>query len=317
VAAGFTGSETDLSPEAAFAANELHGLIERALATLPPEQQSAVRRHYFEGLTVRETQVLAGAPAGTIKARLHRARLKLRAELAAAWGDEAWPPAQKVKKTMIEVIVHDVVVRTPPAGDVIEAMSGDLPGPGDKEVRRPLPTLVVLKGEPPAAQPAEGADALHFALHRVVVLKEKAGERLLPIWVGPHEGDLIKLLLAGQDAPRPLTYELMKRLLDAAQAVVERVTVNRLHEQVFYAAVTVRAGGRTQDVDGRPSDALALALRAGAPIFVAPDVLDSQGVRPEALYDKLSGEPGQAAVPVAWVSAPVPEFKLPPAKPEK
>jgi bifunctional DNase/RNase len=148
----------------------------------------------------------------------------------------------------------------------------------------------------------------------VVLLKEKAGERLLPIWVGPHEGDLIKLQLAEQDTPRPLAYELMKRLLDVAQATVERVVVSRLHEQVFYATLFVRIGNRIHEVDARPSDALPLAMRVGAPLFVAPEIMEAQGVKPEALEEKLGKDQAQPAPHIMWVSAPVPRFNPPPSE---
>jgi hypothetical protein len=161
----------------------------------------------------------------------------------------------------------------------------------------------------------------------VVLLKERDGERVLPIWIGPHEGHLIKWQLAGGSAPRPLTYELMARLLETAQAQVERMAVSRLHDEVFYATLWVRVGGRTHEVDARPSDALNLALRLDAPIFVDEAVLEKAGARADGLLDKLEREAGQskegepapaeAATGWTWISVEPPEFNRPPRPPDE
>jgi hypothetical protein len=98
-------------------------------------------------------------------------------------------------------------------------------------------------------------------------------------------------------------------LLEAAQAKVERVTISRLQAEVFYATLTVQAHDHTQEVDARPSDALNLALRLNVPIFVAPEVMDSQSVSAENLQEKLEA---QAAKPeFMWVTAPAPVFGMP------
>lgn len=108
---------------------------------------------------------------------------------------------------------------------------------------------------------------------RIVLLKERDGERVLPIWVGAPEGDALALQLGGEAMPRPLTADLMARLLEAAGAQVERVVVNSLQDNTFYATITVVSGGRTEEVDARPSDALNLAVRMGTPILVADEVM--------------------------------------------
>lgn len=113
---------------------------------------------------------------------------------------------------------------------------------------------------------------------RVVLLKEKEGDRVLPIWVGPPEGDALALQLGGESMPRPMTADLTARLVDAAGARIERVAVNSLREKTFYATITLAVDGGTRDVDSRPSDALNLAVRVGAPIFVEPEVMDTSGV---------------------------------------
>jgi RNA polymerase sigma factor (sigma-70 family) len=105
---------------------------------------------------------------------------------------------------------------------------------------------------------------------RIVVLKEKGGERVLPIWIGAPEGDALALQLGGDALPRPLTADLMARLLAAVGARVERVVVNSLREGTFYATVVLDNGS---EVDARPSDAFNLAARVGAPIHVEDEVM--------------------------------------------
>lgn len=109
---------------------------------------------------------------------------------------------------------------------------------------------------------------------RIVLLKEKSGERVLPIWIGAPEGDALALELGGEATPRPLTADLMAKLLAAAGAEVERVTVNSLREETFYATIVLATGAGSQQVDARPSDALNLAVRVDAPIFVDDAVME-------------------------------------------
>jgi len=97
--------------------------------------------------------------------------------------------------------------------------------------------------------------------------------RALPIWVGAVEGDAIALALAGIGTPRPMSLALMHRVLGAADIAIERVVVTALRDNIFYALLALRIDGKVQEVDARPSDAITLALYAGAPIFVTPEVL--------------------------------------------
>lgn len=124
---------------------------------------------------------------------------------------------------------------------------------------------------------------------RVVLLREKGGaERLLAIWVGPSEGDSLALQLGGDSMPRPLTADLMARLLEAASARVERVTISSLHEETFYATITVVAGDKATEIDSRPSDALNLAARVGTPIFVDDEVMNTAAVSGDDLNGELA-----------------------------
>lgn len=274
-APGFSWADLQPSPEAAREIREFHELVLNAITMLPAEQQDAVQLHYFDGLTLSEIGVLVGAPVGTIKARLHRARHGLHAELSQEFANREWH-RRKEKTEMIELTVQDVLARL---------------------------------------RTKEGKPEDHPAHKRIVILKERPGERILPIWIGPFEADYITLQLAEKSAIRPLSYDLMARLLTAAQMRLERVAVTRLHEEIFYATLWVQIGGATHEIDARPSDAIGLALRVKAPIFAAEEVLEKEGLLPESYQTKLAGDSSgrqkdDLAFPewaeVGWQS--VPEF---------
>lgn len=114
--------------------------------------------------------------------------------------------------------------------------------------------------------------------NRVVLLKETVGDRYLPIWIGEFEAHAIAMELQGVEAPRPLPYDLMRALLAELNGVVQRVVVSDLSMDVFYARIVVAIAGQTIDLDSRPSDAIALAVRSGAPIFVEDSVMERAGV---------------------------------------
>lgn len=116
--------------------------------------------------------------------------------------------------------------------------------------------------------------------HRVVVLKEQDSGRYLPIWIGPFEADAITIQLQGVQVQRPMTHDLLKSMLDQLDATVSRVVVSDLREDTYFAQIEVQVNGQMVMVDSRPSDALALAVRAGVPIFVAEEVMERAGVVP-------------------------------------
>jgi bifunctional DNase/RNase len=104
---------------------------------------------------------------------------------------------------------------------------------------------------------------------------------LVPIWVGTQEAASISVAVSGEEPPRPLSHDLMKRLLDTVGASVDRVDVTRIEDGTFYAELVVTTGSGRVVLDCRPSDAIALATRAGAPLFVAESVLADAGVLEE------------------------------------
>jgi uncharacterized protein len=144
------------------------------------------------------------------------------------------PQAGKETK-MVEVVVHDVVARTTVENGGEPQIVGDL---------------------------------------RIVLLREKGGERVLPIWIGRPEGDALALELGGEATPRPMTADLMAKLLEAAGAKVESVAVNSLREDTFYGTIVLVTGAGKREVDARPSDALNLAARVKAPILVDDAVME-------------------------------------------
>jgi bifunctional DNase/RNase len=112
----------------------------------------------------------------------------------------------------------------------------------------------------------------------IVLLKTKDGNRYLPIWIGQPEAAAILMKLQGATTPRPMTHDLVTEILSELDAQVTRITVTELRENTFYAQVTVQMDGREIDVDSRPSDAIALAIRAEAPIFAADQVIEESAI---------------------------------------
>jgi uncharacterized protein len=114
--------------------------------------------------------------------------------------------------------------------------------------------------------------------HRVVILKEVDGERHLPIWIGSYEAEAIAMELQGVSASRPLPYDLMRTIIDDMGGAVERIAVTDLSDDVFYARIVLQQNGREVEIDSRPSDAIALAVRTRVPILVDESVMDKAGV---------------------------------------
>ena len=111
-----------------------------------------------------------------------------------------------------------------------------------------------------------------------LILKETNGKRKLPIIIGAFEAQSIALELEGMKPPRPLTHDLMRNIIDTFAVSLNEVCINELRDGTFYAKLTIEGLSDTQEVDSRPSDAIALAVRYGAPIFVGEEVLNEAGV---------------------------------------
>jgi len=122
---------------------------------------------------------------------------------------------------------------------------------------------------------------------RVVILKEKMSDRYLPIWIGPAEADAIAVKLQGVEVPRPLTHDLLKDTITILGATVNSIIVCDLKNDTFYAKVVLDVDGGQVEVDSRPSDAIALAVRVDVPIYADETVLDRAGI----VLDKETGKP--------------------------
>ncbi len=125
---------------------------------------------------------------------------------------------------------------------------------------------------------------------RVVILKEKFAERYLPIWIGAAEADAIAVRLQEVAVARPLTHDLLKSLIESLGAQVTSVVVNDLANDTFYAHIILDVNGRQMEIDSRPSDAIALAVRAHVPIYAEESVLDRAGVLLDQEETAAAGE---------------------------
>lgn len=123
----------------------------------------------------------------------------------------------------------------------------------------------------------------------VVILKEAERDRYLPIWIGPWEANAIAMRLQGVSPERPLTHDLFARTLDELGVTVRRIIVSDLADETYRARLVLELDGQTREIDARPSDAIALAVRVAVPIYATDAVLDRAGVVPETDEDeKLS-----------------------------
>lgn len=122
---------------------------------------------------------------------------------------------------------------------------------------------------------------------RVVILKEKSADRYLPIWIGPAEADAIAVKLQDVTVARPLTHDLLGNIIAELGGGIRSVVVNDLQNDTFFAKIIMDANGRSMEIDSRPSDALALAVRSNVPIFADDSVLSKAAI----FLDKETGKP--------------------------
>ncbi len=247
---------------------ELVHLLQAALSLIPQAQRAVVLMHYVEGLTCQEIAALLGEAVGTVRVRLHRARERLRAELIRQ-SDSPLPLREGAGVRVLER--SQTTQPHPEVTPMLEVTLEDV--------------MVLVRTDTPEGEPPQLVNPL-----RIARLKEKAGQRVLPIWIGVFEGDSLALHLSGQSIPRPMTYSLVARLLDLTGATVERVAIGALREETYYATIYVKVGETTHEVDARPSDALNLALRVGAPILVAEEVMDKASRAPGDMQSHLQSQ---------------------------
>lgn len=133
---------------------------------------------------------------------------------------------------------------------------------------------------------------------RIVMLREENGEQQLPIWIGPCEADAISIKLQETEIARPMTHDLVQIVIDRLGGSISHIVIDDLRDEVFHAKMYVDVNGKTEEVDCRSSDAIAIAVRVDAPIYVADSVMEEAGILPESditadeedLLDELVGE---------------------------
>ena len=130
---------------------------------------------------------------------------------------------------------------------------------------------------------------------RIVILREVDADRYLPIWIGIYEAEAIALALQDVEVARPLTWDLLKNIFSILEARIIRVEVISLHDDTYYGNIVAELDGRKIDIDSRPSDAIALAVRVHVPILVSREILDSVGVIPEEDMQEGTQEESQPA----------------------
>ena len=128
---------------------------------------------------------------------------------------------------------------------------------------------------------------------RVVILKEKDSDRFLPIWIGPAEADAIAVRLQDVQVARPMTHDLLKNAIEQLGAAISHIIVNELSNDTFFAKIMIQVDGKDMEIDSRPSDAIALAVRVSAPIYADESVLEKAGVRLDEEGGQLSTLDGQ------------------------
>jgi RNA polymerase sigma factor (sigma-70 family) len=234
-------------PEAEVIRQELIHRVRQVVADLPPAEREAVMLVYLNELSHQEAATRLGSSLSAVKVRVHRGRRRLRTALH---GEFTSILTQQFKeRDMIKVDVHDV--------------------------------MICIKPEHIPSEVEEVNLTKIFGAFRAVLLKEQSGDRAIAIWIGPFEADSIVVQLRQLETKRPLTYELIKTLLDIGHVVVERMVLSRLHEETFFSNLVVRTDSTVSEVDCRPSDAINLALRLDVPMFVDAELMDQLNFTPD------------------------------------
>ncbi len=140
---------------------------------------------------------------------------------------------------------------------------------------------------------------------RLVILREVGADRYLPIWVGPYEAEAITVGLQEVEVSRPLTHDLLKSVFHTLNAKIKRIEIISLKEDIFFGNIVADVNGREINVDSRPSDAIALAVRAHVPILVDESVMQGAGITPESDMETSTGTAAQS--PAAKRTTPVGE----------
>jgi len=131
--------------------------------------------------------------------------------------------------------------------------------------------------------------------HRVVILKDLSSDRFLPIWIGRYEAEAIAIRLQNIEVPRPMTHDLLANAIIEMGGEISHVLVSDLRNDTFFAKIDVKINGQSVEIDSRPSDAIALAVRANASIFVEEHVMEEAGIVPETDVTEAMDDEGLSA----------------------
>ena len=131
--------------------------------------------------------------------------------------------------------------------------------------------------------------------HRVVILKDLGSDRFLPIWIGRYEAEAIAIRLQNIEVPRPMTHDLLANAIIEMGGEISHVLVSDLRNDTFFAKIDVKINGQSVEIDSRPSDAIALAVRANASIFVEEHVMEEAGIVPETDVTEAMDDEGLSA----------------------
>jgi RNA polymerase sigma factor (sigma-70 family) len=291
--------------------------------------QEAVLRAFLSLSQLRDPERFEGWLCGIA---INVAKMRLRSAATHARALAALEAAPAVEEHEFLELVRDAVAVLPDAQrqavllhyvdglscEEIAALAGTTPGAvrvrlhrARAQLRRDLapnfartPTrrerpMIELQVDDVVVRVAEDEPGRLVSDSRVIVLAEREGERVLPIWIGASEGNALALQLHSGPLPRPFTHDLMVELIRALGGSVERVAITRLEDEVFYAEVHV--GG--EELDARPSDAVNLAVRTGAPIVAVGDVLAAAGVARSELDSTIEAKwPTDELPPGRWAS---------------
>ncbi|HYK31818.1 MAG TPA: bifunctional nuclease domain-containing protein [Streptosporangiaceae bacterium] len=241
-------------PAEAVERADIAARVRGAIALLADGQAQAVRLFYLQGLSHREVATELGISPGAVKARLHQARAALAPKLAdISPAPTGTPPTGLATKT--------TNTNTNTAERNVMASAGTAQNPSWVDVE----VTEIRRAS------SEGDERENH----IMIISETGGDRRLPIWIGPSEATALAMTLESTETPRPLTYKLAASLVTAADAQISEVRITRLQPPVFYASVLINSAAGTREVDARPSDAVTLAITAGAPIRMDNTLFDT------------------------------------------
>ncbi len=233
---------TSASPDPMKVAQEqeLYNFVLEAVNSLSPKNRTTVLLFYFEQLTIYEISALLNSSVTAVKGRLHKARKQLKEKILPLYFEDSYVVSTSQRiEPMIQVSVADLVY---------------------------LP-LVEL--------PNSNLNSNSY----VVVLWDEVNRRFLPIFVGIPSGEAIFQILTETSLTRPMTFQFMSNMLQAANVNLESVRVESLHENTYYAIVSLGCDGQIKEVDARPSDAITLALLMNSPIYVNEAVMQEAAIQ--------------------------------------